>query len=114
MWRSDGFDPGASLCCIADCGDRQRLIARKKYIYLCTNALELKRRLPEFTPSKYLTFSVHLDGQREHHDFQSAAKVVGTLRLRNQRGGEARIPRNDQRDVLRWDDPNGVRGFLMK
>jgi hopanoid biosynthesis associated radical SAM protein HpnH len=45
------------------------LVARKKYIYLCTNALELKRRLPEFTPSKYLTFSVHLDGQREHHDF---------------------------------------------
>src|ERR1019366_6835812 len=45
------------------------LVARKKYVYLCTNALELKRRLPEFTPSKYLTFSVHLDGQREHHDF---------------------------------------------
>ncbi len=45
------------------------LIARKKYVYLCTNALELKRRLPEFKPSKYLTFSVHLDGQREHHDF---------------------------------------------
>src|SRR6201981_257222 len=45
------------------------LISRKKYIYLCTNALELKRRLPEFTPSKYLTFSVHVDGQREHHDF---------------------------------------------
>jgi hopanoid biosynthesis associated radical SAM protein HpnH len=45
------------------------LIARKKYIYLCTNALDLKRRLPEFKPSKYLTFSVHLDGQRENHDF---------------------------------------------
>ncbi len=45
------------------------LVARRKYIYLCTNALELKRRLHEFTPSKYLTFSVHLDGQREHHDF---------------------------------------------
>ena len=45
------------------------LIARKKYIYLCTNALELKRRIHEFTPSKYLTFSVHLDGLREHHDF---------------------------------------------
>jgi len=44
------------------------LVARKKYIYLCTNALELKRRIHEFTPSKYLTFSVHLDGQREHHD----------------------------------------------
>lgn len=45
------------------------LVARKKYVYMCTNALELKRRLHEFTPSKYLTFSVHLDGQREHHDF---------------------------------------------
>jgi hopanoid biosynthesis associated radical SAM protein HpnH len=45
------------------------LIARKKYIYLCTNALELKRRIHEFTPSKYLTFSVHLDGEEEHHDF---------------------------------------------
>jgi len=44
------------------------LVARKKYVYLCTNALMLTRRLPEFTPSKYLTFSVHLDGQREHHD----------------------------------------------
>jgi hopanoid biosynthesis associated radical SAM protein HpnH len=45
------------------------LVARKKYVYLCTNALELKHRLPEFKPSKYLTFSVHLDGQRAHHDF---------------------------------------------
>jgi hopanoid biosynthesis associated radical SAM protein HpnH len=44
------------------------LIARKKYIYLCTNALLLKERIHEFTPSKYLTFSVHLDGQRDHHD----------------------------------------------
>src|SRR6266705_3118682 len=45
------------------------LVARKKYIYLCTNALLLKEKLPLFTPSKYLTFSVHLDGQKEHHDF---------------------------------------------
>jgi hopanoid biosynthesis associated radical SAM protein HpnH len=45
------------------------LVARKKYIYLCTNALLLKEKLDEFTPSKYLTFSVHMDGQKEHHDF---------------------------------------------
>src|SRR5450432_3748702 len=38
------------------------LIARKKYIYLCTNALELKKKLPEFTPSKYLDFSVCREG----------------------------------------------------
>ena len=45
------------------------LVARKKYIYLCTNALLLKAKLDEFTPSKYLTFSVHMDGQKDHHDF---------------------------------------------
>src|SRR5205814_2214096 len=45
------------------------LVARKKYTYLCTNALLLSEKLPLFKPSKYLTFSVHLDGQKEHHDF---------------------------------------------
>jgi hopanoid biosynthesis associated radical SAM protein HpnH len=45
------------------------LVERKKYIYLCTNALLLKQKIDLFQPSKYLTFSVHLDGEREHHDF---------------------------------------------
>ncbi len=44
------------------------LVARKKYIYLCTNALLLKEKIHLFKPSKYLTFSVHLDGLREEHD----------------------------------------------
>jgi hopanoid biosynthesis associated radical SAM protein HpnH len=45
------------------------LVARQKYIYLCTNALLLKEKLDLFKPSKYLTFSIHVDGEREHHDF---------------------------------------------
>src|SRR5436853_3158645 len=45
------------------------LVARRKYVYLCTNALLLKQKIDLFKPSKYLTFSVHLDGQRIHHDF---------------------------------------------
>jgi hopanoid biosynthesis associated radical SAM protein HpnH len=44
------------------------LVARKKYVYLCTNALLLKRKLDLFHPSKFFSFSVHLDGLREHHD----------------------------------------------
>lgn len=44
------------------------LVARKKYIYLCTNALLLKRKLDLFKPSKFLTFSVHMDGLKEDHD----------------------------------------------
>ena len=48
----------------------QELVARKKYVYLCTNAILLKEKLEAnlFTPSKYLTFSVHMDGLREEHD----------------------------------------------
>jgi hopanoid biosynthesis associated radical SAM protein HpnH len=45
------------------------LVARRKYIYLCTNALLLKEKLHLFKPSKYLSFSVHLDGEKEPHDF---------------------------------------------
>ena len=44
------------------------LIDRGKYVYLCTNALLLEKALPQFTPSKHLTFSVHLDGPAEEHD----------------------------------------------
>jgi hopanoid biosynthesis associated radical SAM protein HpnH len=44
------------------------LVERKKYVYLCTNAIKLEESLPRFRPSKYLTFSVHLDGPREEHD----------------------------------------------
>src|SRR5687768_259644 len=52
------------------------LVARRKYIYLCTNALELKAKLHLFQPSKYLTFSVHVDGQRDHHDFSVCREGV--------------------------------------
>ena len=43
-------------------------IARKKFVYLCTNALLLERKMDEYTPSPYLTFSIHLDGNRDRHD----------------------------------------------
>ncbi len=44
------------------------LVAQKRYIYLCTNAILLKRKIDQFQPSQFLTFSVHLDGLREEHD----------------------------------------------
>ncbi len=44
------------------------LVAQKRYIYLCTNAILLEQNLDKFKPSKYLTFSVHLDGPKEEHD----------------------------------------------
>ena len=44
------------------------IIRRKKYVYLCTNALLLKKRINDYKPSPYLTFSIHLDGMKERHD----------------------------------------------
>ena len=46
----------------------EQLVKRRKYVYLCTNALLLKKRIGDYQPSHYLTFSVHLDGDRERHD----------------------------------------------
>ena len=46
------------------------LVSRRKYVYLCTNAILLREKLLAgvFRPSKYLSFSVHMDGVREDHD----------------------------------------------
>lgn len=44
------------------------LIERKKFIYLCTNALRLEASLDKFEPSEYFGFNIHLDGPKHVHD----------------------------------------------
>jgi hopanoid biosynthesis associated radical SAM protein HpnH len=44
------------------------IVKRKKFLYLCTNALLLKKKIQNYTPSPYLTFSIHLDGNKHRHD----------------------------------------------
>ena len=51
-------------------------IARKKFVYLCTNALLLERRMDDYEPSTYLTFSIHLDGNELRHDASVCRKGV--------------------------------------
>jgi len=48
----------------------EELVARRKFVYLCTNAILLKEKLDAgiFEPSEYLSFSIHLDGLRDDHD----------------------------------------------
>jgi hopanoid biosynthesis associated radical SAM protein HpnH len=67
------------------------IVQRKKFVYLCTNALLLRKRIHEFTPSPYLTFSIHLDGNRERHDASVCEsgvfdRAVAAIRLALQRG----------------------------
>ncbi|HUG66989.1 MAG TPA: adenosyl-hopene transferase HpnH [Pirellulaceae bacterium] len=66
------------------------LVARRKYVYLCTNALKLEESLDQFTPSKFLAFSVHMDGPRDEHDqavcrggvFDTAVRAIQAARQR--------------------------------
>lgn len=58
-------------------------IRRKKFVYLCTNAILLEQNLNKFSPSPYLTFSIHLDGLEKTHDrltekgvFQKAISAI--------------------------------------
>jgi hopanoid biosynthesis associated radical SAM protein HpnH len=44
------------------------LVRRKKFVYLCTNALLMERKMDRFKPSPYFAWAVHIDGLRERHD----------------------------------------------
>lgn len=66
------------------------LVARRKFVYLCSNGLLVEKRLKEFTPSPFLTFNIHLDGMRERHDaltgrngvFEQAVRAIRLLKAR--------------------------------
>ncbi len=54
-----------------------KLIKRKRFVYLCTNGLLVKKKLEEFKPSPYLTFNIHIDGLAQRHD--EAVCLEGTF-----------------------------------
>ena len=93
----------------------QGLIARRKFVYCCTNALLLKEKLESgmFKPDKRLSFSVHMDGQEEHHDFAvcregTYQKAVEGIRLAVKMG--FRVTTNTT--LFDGADPNSVRRFF--
>ena len=52
------------------------LIARRRHIYLCTNALLLEQKLDDYEPDQHLSFSVHMDGPRAEHNLSVARDGV--------------------------------------
>ncbi len=89
------------------------LIARKKYIYLCTNAILLKRKLDLFKPSKFLTFSVHMDGLKEDHDHAVCREGVFDVAIEAIREALKRGFRVTTNTTLfEGADPERVRGFF--
>ncbi len=84
------------------------LVARKKFVSLCTNALLLEKKLDLFEPSPYLFFSVHLDGLKDHHDKAVSQKGVFDRAVSAIKAAQgARLHRQRQRDDLRR--PSGGR-----
>ncbi len=91
------------------------LIKRKKYVYLCSNAILLKDKLEAgwFKPSKYLSFSIHLDGLEEHHDFAvcrdgTYQKALAGIRTAVEMG--FRVTTNTT--LFEGADPNACRAFF--
>ena len=91
------------------------LVERGKYVYLCTNAILLREKLEagHYQPSKHLTFSVHMDGSRDEHDFAVCKEgvfdqAVDAIKLAVGRG--FRVTTNTT--LFHDADPEKVRGFF--
>ena len=102
--RADGErSPAASRCCIRRC---RRLCRAGCAQEVCLHVHECAAAEGEaalFKPSKYLSFSVHVDGQREHHDFSVCREGGYDIAMEGIRAAVARgVPRDDKYDVVRW------------
>src|SRR5579863_3312505 len=69
----------------------RQLIARKRFVYLCTNAILMEKKLDLFEPSPYFAWAVHMDGLRERHDASVCRegifdKAVEAIREAKRRG----------------------------
>ncbi len=66
------------------------MVERKKFVYLCSNAILLERNLHRFEPSPYLTLSIHLDGMEQRHDQLVDRKGVFEVAVRAIKAAKAR------------------------
>ncbi len=67
------------------------IIARKKFVYLCTNAILMPKHIDEYKPSPYFTWSIHLDGLKERHDESVCQegvfeKAIAGIKMARERG----------------------------
>ena len=93
----------------------QELVKRKKYIYLCTNAILLKEKLEAgwFEPTKYLTFSVHMDGTRDDHDFSGCREgTYDKAMMGLQTAGNMGFRVTTNTTLFEGADPNAIRTFF--
>jgi hopanoid biosynthesis associated radical SAM protein HpnH len=89
------------------------IIAMRRFVYLCTNALLLGDRMGDYCPSPYLTFSIHLDGLRQRHDAAVCREGVFDKAVTAIQAAVARGFRVNVNCTLYADEqPEEVAGFL--
>ncbi len=89
------------------------LTERKRFVYLCTNALLLERKLDLFEPDTHLSFSVHMDGPREQHDRSVCREGVYDLAVQAIRAAVKRGFRvTTNTTVFADSDPAKMRDFF--
>jgi hopanoid biosynthesis associated radical SAM protein HpnH len=72
------------------------IIARKKFVYLCTNALLLEKKIDQYKPNPYFVWSIHLDGDKEMHDHAVSQegtydRAIAAIKLVKSRGFRCNI-----------------------
>lgn len=89
------------------------LVARRKFVYLCTNGILLEKSLDKFEPSPYFAFSVHLDGLREHHDRCVDRKGVFDIAVKAIKAAKARGFRvTTNTTIFEGTDPKEMQAFF--
>jgi hopanoid biosynthesis associated radical SAM protein HpnH len=89
------------------------ILARGKIVILCTNALLLEKRIGDYQPHPRFTWDIHLDGDREQHDWAVSRKGVYDRRGGAQTLEGAGLPHRHQRDALQ-QRRTGAHGALLR
>ncbi|WP_431823995.1 adenosyl-hopene transferase HpnH [Burkholderia sp. F1] len=72
------------------------IMKRKKFVYLCTNALLMEKKMDDYEPNPYFVWSVHLDGDKDMHDHSVSQegvydKAVAAIKEAKRRGFRVNI-----------------------
>jgi hopanoid biosynthesis associated radical SAM protein HpnH len=89
------------------------ILARKKFVYLCTNALLMEKKMDQYEPSPFFIWSVHLDGDQEMHDHSVCQdgvydRVVAAIAKAKARGFRVNI----NCTLFKQSDPERVARFF--
>jgi hopanoid biosynthesis associated radical SAM protein HpnH len=91
----------------------EKILAKGKFIYLCTNALLLEKKIDQYKPHKNFCWDIHLDGDKQMHDTSVDQdgvyeRAVDAIKLAKSKGFRVSI----NCTLFEGADPERVAGFF--